>query len=773
MQFTTTCQNAASSAIQNVITKMQFANFLKWYAILSASVLSISLSSQTLSGRVFEIGEKNDTTALPGATLHWLKTTTGTNTDANGKFVLTKTAQTDLLVLSYVGFESDTTRIDTTQLFANFYLSKTKSLKEVVAVYRTSSSEFSFLNPMKMETIGQKELAKAACCNLSESFETNPSVDVNFADAITGAKQIQMLGLSGQYALITKENMPYLRGLATMYGLSFIPGTWIQSIQLGKGAGSVINGYESFTGQINTELQKPETSERLFFNTYVNSSGRNEYNLNLAKKINDVWSTGLLTHFSNNPLKQDFNKDGFLDIPTGNQYNIMNRWNYQTRKGFEGQFGGSYVNDSRKGGQIAFDQTKHRTVQPYYGIGINSEKWDAFAKNGFVFVDKVETSMGLQLSFLQHKQFNFYGLNTYKGFQQTFYANYIYQGIISTTNHKYKAGASYMWDNVSEAYSLFKFNRQESVPGIFGEYTYSYLTHFNLVAGLRADYNNYYGLFFTPRLHLRYSFNNDNTVIRASGGRALRTANIFAENSSFMASSRTFIITPSNTSMPYGLNPEIAWNFGLNFQHKFKLDYRDAQLVVDVYRTDFVNQVVVDADNSPQQVLFYNLKGKSFSNTLQAEFNWEVHKRLDARIAYRFIDTRTQYSTALLPKSLLGRHRAFINLAYETRNQHWVFDFTTQWNGLKRLPNTESNPAGFARGNYSPDYFVLNGQITYKTGIDRKFDIYIGIENALDKRQLNPIVSADKPFGPYFDASMIWGPIYGRMLYAGIRYKIK
>lgn len=741
---------------------------------LSACLLfAVSISyGQTLSGKVFELTEKKDTSALPGASLHWSGTNTGTICDAEGNFLLSKVPSNNLLVISYAGLESDTVAIDSLQSIGNFYLSKAKSLKEVVVEYKANSSEFSFMNPIKTETLGQRELAKAACCNLSESFETNPSVDVNFADAITGTRQIQMLGLAGQYALVTKENMPYLRGLASMYGLTFIPGTWIQSIQLGKGAGSVINGYESFTGQINTELQKPENSEKLFFNGYVNANGRNEYNLNLARKLTDVWSVGLLTHYSNNPLKQDMNSDGFTDIPTGQQYNVMNRWNYRTRKGFEGQFGGNYVSDSRLGGQMNFNPALEKTSQPYYGIGINSEKWDVFAKNGYVF-KKPETSMGLQLSFLQHNQNNFYGLDYYNGFQQTFYVNYIFQGIISTTDHKFKTGASLLQDNVIESYKLYKFSRLESVPGIFGEYTYTYLTKFNAVAGLRADYHNYYGLFFTPRLHMRYAINNGNTVFRVSGGRALRTANILAENSAFMASSREFVIAPSNFFMPYGLNPEIAWNYGINFLHKFKLNYRNAQFIIDVYRTDFTNQVVVDIDKDPQQVLLYNLKGRSFSNTLQTEFSWEIRKRLDVRIAYRYIDTRTQYATDLLPKYLLGKHRAFINLSYETKDQHWQFDLTTQWNGAKRLPNTSSNPVEYQRADYTPDFFILNGQVTYKTGAKYKFEIYLGVENALNVKQPNPIVSADNPFGKYFDASMVWGPIYGRMIYGGVRYKIK
>jgi outer membrane receptor for ferrienterochelin and colicin len=381
--------------------------------------------------------------------------------------------------------------------------------------------------------------------------------------------------------------------------------------------------------------------------------------------------------------------------------------------------------------------------------------------------------MGLQLSFLHHTQDNFYGINDYNGLQQTFYANYIFQGILGTTNHKYKTGASYMWDNVVENYRDYNFKRIESVPGVFGEYAYNHLENFNLVAGLRADYHNYYGLFFTPRLHSRYSFNKGNTVVRASAGRALKTANIFTDNAAFMASSRQFIVIASDSTKPYGLNPEVAWNYGINFLHKFKLNYHDAQLVLDVYRTHFVNQVVADVDFNPQKVLLYNLNGKSFSNTIQTEFSWEVRKRLDVRLAYRYIDTRTQYFSGLLPKYLLGKHRAFITISYVTKDQHWQFDFTTHWNSAKRLPFTNMNPVEYQRSNYSPDYFIMNAQATYKTGVLKKFEIYVGVENALDVKQSGPIVSSSNPFGNYFDASMVWGPIYGRMFYGGLRYKIK
>jgi hypothetical protein len=647
------------------------------------------------------------------------------------------------------------------------------SLKEVEVVYYSTGTEISYLNPIKMEVLNERSLMKAACCNLSESFETNPSIDVNFADAISGTKQIQMLGLSGQYAQITRENMPYMRGLANNYGLTFIPGTWIQSIQLSKGAGSVINGYESFTGQINTELQNPESSDKLNFNSYVNGNARNEYNLNLSRRLNPKLAVGLLTHVSDNPLAQDFNKDGFADIPKGRQYNFMNKYSVQGTNGFEAQFGGGYLKDTRDGGQFSQLVKPTNDSLPLYKIGINNQKWELYSKTGYVFRKKPGTSTGLQLSYLHHDQDNFYGANHYIGKQATFYANYIYQGIIKTTDNSYKIGASFMHDDVKESFNLNRYNRTEKVTGVFTEFAHNHGEKFNMVAGIRADYHNYYGLFFTPRLHLRYAF-KPTSVLRFSGGRALRTANIFTDNSHLLASSRSWSVAPSDFAMPYGLKPETGYNYGLNYTQKFTFNFREAYFTIDAYRTDFISQVVVDVDQSAQEVNIYNLKGPSFSNTLQFELNLEPRKRFFVKSAYRFVDTRVQFRQGLLQKAMVARHRAFLNLAYETRNGHWQFDHTIQYNGSKRLPSTVTNPSEYRRANYSPAYFNLLGQVTYLTRLsEAHFHVYIGVENLLNYKQANPVVASDAPFSRYFDASMAWGPIYGRMLYAGLRLRFK
>lgn len=739
------------------------------YALLG--IVNLLYLNAQVSGKVVEISAKKDTSSVPGVILLWQNTNIAATTDKDGNFTIPTSTETDKLILNAMGYKVDTITVKDPSKFMLLALKSGVELNEVEVVYYSTGTEISYLSALKVETLTERSLMKAACCNLSESFETNPSIDVNFADAVSGTKQIQMLGLSGQYAQITKENMPYLRGLANNYGLTFIPGTWIQSIQLSKGAGSVVNGYESFTGQINTELQNPEHSDKLSFNTYVNENARNEYNLNLAHRVNPKFAVGLLSHVSFNPLVQDLNGDGFADIPTGKQYNFMNKYSYNSGKGFEAQFGGGYMKDTRDGGQ--FKQLIKNDTTPLYKIGINNEKWELYSKTGYVFRGKPATSMGLQLSYLNHDQHNTYGYNHYTGLQKTFYANYIFQSIIGTTNNTYKVGASFMNDDVNESFNQLSFKRQEQVAGTFAEFAHNYKEKFNLVAGIRADYHNYYGLFFTPRLHLRYA-PVANSVFRLSGGRALRTANILTDNSYLMASSRTWSIEPSDLSMPYGLKPEVGWNYGLNFTQRFKINYRDAYVTLDAYRTDFENQVVTDIDGDAQKVTIYNLEGPSYSNTFQFEFNMEPRKRFFVKTAYRFVDTKVQYKQGLLQKAMISRHRAFVNFSYETKDSHWQFDFTTQYNGAKRLPNTETNPSEFQLAKNSPDYFNLMGQITYLTKINKAdFNVYLGVENLLNYKQNNPIVSSDMPYNKYFDASMVWGPVYGRMLYAGLRLKFK
>lgn len=727
-----------------------------------------SSNGPLIQGVVLEENDKGAFKPLQGASVQWLGTTQGTVTNEQGVFSLHQHSGADQIVISYTGFKSDTITINP-QEAVMVVMAKNGTLQEVKVTARQRSLYISTTNAFRTQVMTEKELYKAACCNLSESFETNPSVDVSFTDAVTGSKQIQLLGLSGNYTQLTVENLPGPRGLATPMGLNYIPGTWVESIQLTKGAGSVANGFESIAGQINVEMKKPETAEKLYANVYVNSMGKTDINLNLAQKVGKQWSTELLLHDAFLYNNMDFNKDMYRDLPTGNLFTALNRWKYEGTNGWMTQFGAKVLTDRKVGGDMNFTPKPHQGTTHMYGLGFNTDRYEGFAKIGYVFPEKKYQSIGLQLSGFDHKQDSYFGTTTYNAKQQNFYANLIYQSIINNTNHKFRTGLSYVHDKYHETLNAQHFQRTEAVPGAFFEYTYEYLTKFSVVAGIRADHNSLFGWFATPRVHLRYQpFSN--TTVRLSVGRGQRTANIIAENTAVLVSARQFEILGTQNGKAYGLNPEVAWNKGISIDQKFKLFSRDASLGIDFFRNDFTQQVVVDMED-PRKTSFYNLDGKSYSNSFQTELNFSPLYKFDVRLAYRLFDVKSTYDGKLLEKPLLSRHRAFANLAYEKNG--WKFDFTINYNSSKRIPSTASNPSALVQPTQSPDYVLMNAQISKTLSGKKPLEIYLGGENLGNYFQQNAIVDPMNPFGSYFDASLIWGPITGRMIYAGFRFKIK
>ncbi|HEY4206997.1 MAG TPA: TonB-dependent receptor [Puia sp.] len=721
-----------------------------------------------VKGVVMSMDSKGAFAPLGEASVYWLDNKNGILTDSHGFFTIPRDAKGNRLVISYTGFTPDTVVVaDNTQL--RIILASGHLLKDVTVYARNRSYYASSLTPVRTQVIGEMELYKAACCNLSESFETNPSVDVSYNDAVTGTKQIQMLGLSGTYTQLTVENMPGPRGIATSNGLGLIPGPWIESIQLTKGTGSVANGFESIAGQINIEEKKPPATDRLFLNAYVNEVGKTDINVNMSKRISSKWSTALLLHddfMANKSMDQ--NKDGFRDLPAGNQLNLQNRWQYADAKGLMAQIGIRALSDDRTGGQVGFDPAADKFTTRSYGVGINTERYEAFGKIGYVFPEKKYKSLGLQLSALNHSQKDYFGLTSYNAKQQGLYANFIYQSIIGNTNHKFRAGLSFQYDHYDETFNLAGFKRKEAVPGAFFEYTWEVAPNINVVAGIRADHNNLFGSWLTPRLNMRYQpFKN--TTIRLSGGRGQRTANIFAENIGWFVSGRSIGVMGGTSGGAYGLRPEVAWNEGISVDQKFKLFDRDGNMTLDFFRTDFANQVVVDADESASAISFYNLQGKSYSNSFQAEMNYHLLKQLEVRLAYRLFDVRTTYHGELLERPMVARQRAFASLHYETEDK-WKFDYTVQVVGQKRLPYSGDSPKEFQWRPYSPSYVVMNAQIS-KTF--HAWDVYVGAENLNNYFQSLLIIDAAHPFDQYFDASVVWGPPFGRMLYAGVRFTIK
>lgn len=744
----------------------------KKITILLLFIISVAQAQDITKGII--VDENNE--PLLGANVFWFNTSVGTTTDIDGKFSIKKVAETNSLVISYLGYKTKKIEV-TSDNVVTIKLEAITTLNEVTVSKTKKSTEHSKFQVTNVQTMGQKELLKAACCNLSESFSTNPSIDVNFSDAVTGNKQIKMLGLTSPYILIAEENIPSVRGASQAYGLSYVPGTWVESIQITKGAGSVINGYESISGQINYEILKPSNDIPFFLNAYGSMDGRFELNTHFNQKYSDKLSSTLFVHGNTRQQKSDMNNDGFLDNPLGKQINLLNRWQYNdAEKGIVSFLNVRYMKDEKQSGQTSFNPETDRLTTNAWGSEINTEKIEVSNKTGYVFPDMPYQSIGFQNSFQSHKQDSYFGMSLYNIHQKSLYSNLIFNSIITNTRNKFATGINFSYDNYDEkvAVNFAKdFSRTDNSLGAFFEYTFDNLDDFSLVAGLRVDNHNRLGTFVTPRLHIRYNPWKE-AVVRASIGRGKRAANIFAENQQLFASSRNFSILNSDGKL-YGLNPEIAWNYGLSFIQSFKLFGADSEVVLDYYRTDFENQVVVDLDFSPQQVLFSNLNGKSFANSFQAEFSIEPFKHFNIKSAYKYYDVQTQYATGQLQRALQAKHRFFTNVSFEThikdKGQQWKFDVTYNWLGKQRLPNTQNNAPEYRLPEYAPSFGVVNAQITRT--FSSVFEMYIGGENMGNFKQKNAIVSAENPFGSSFDSSMIYGPVFGQMYYAGLRFKIK
>ncbi|MDA9634508.1 TonB-dependent receptor [bacterium] len=751
---------------------------MKKYIILIITIcIGIQAKSQNISGKVLERISSDKFNPIIGANVYWENTNIGTVTDKNGLYSIEEAPSLPAtLLVSFIGYEVSNMELIDEQYI--FYLAPNLELEEVNVNSRQKSSKFSTIGTLNLETLNTEEFEKAACCNLSESFETNATVDVVYNDAVSGSKKIRMLGLDGIYTQITQENLPLIRGLSSSYGLTFTPGPFVESIQIIKGVGSVINGFESFSGQINLEYFKPDCEESLYYNLYGNLEGKIENNLRLVKK-NGKWKSNLFAHYSFNDNEIDNNNDGFLDMPHINNFNFFNRWKYEN-KNIEMQFYARGFMEERTGGTI------ENRSNPYL-VEINNKLIELSSKTGFRMPAKKGKSIGLQTSFRVHEFDAKFGANQYNGLQKSAYLNLINQTYVKDDKNILKFGLSFYVDeydqditeyNLANAdtgiiplwYSqeIYAEKRKDVMPGAFAEYFHRWGELISITTGFRADYYNKTDeIYAIPRVNIKYN-PNESTAIRISGGRALRNSNFISDNISLLASNREI-------SFSENMLPEIAWNYGLNLTHCFYLFDREGTFNIDFYRTDFENQIVVDIED--QGILtFTNLSDIpnhiSFSNAFQIDFAYELFKRFDVKLAYKINNSKTSYLggptydfSSLLETPLLPKNRALINLAYSNKATDWLFDATLNYIGKSRIPRHESIDS-----EYSDPFSLINCQITKKVN---NFDFYIGVENLLSYTQENPILDSYNPSSDKFDASLIWAPVMGRKIYFGLRYKLR
>lgn len=719
-------------------------------------------AGKKVRGRVYDENKQ----PIIGANVYWEGTQVGTTSDTDGHFELERNGKSKNLVVSYIGYATEVTPVAEGGDPVRIILKGEVALDEVVVSERKMGTIASRTSVLQTQKITYDEICRAACCNLAESFETNPSVDVSYADAATGARQIKLLGLAGTYVQMLTENYPNFRGAASLYGLDYVPGAWMESIQVSKGTSSVKNGYEALAGQINVEFKKPPTADIFSANVFASDAGRYEGNADASWHINDKLSTGLLVHYSNDKKQHDGNDDGFLDTPLKEQVNVMNRWYHRLDK-YVAQYGVRYLHESRTGGQA----TRHHDFADPYQVHLNTNRAELFTKQAYIIDNEKVESVALILSGSYHEQKSRYDRTPYNVYQNNVYASLLYEKEF-TPMHSLSTGLSMNYDGFDENLVQYAggdpvrhaYDRTEVVPGAYAQYTFNLNDKLILLAGVRADYSTLYDFFVTPRVHIKYNpfswFH-----IRASAGKGFRTANVLTENNFLLSSSRKMHIADH-------LDQEEAWNTGVNLSFYIPLFGKELSLNGEWYYTDFVKQVVVDMDSDPHAVRFYNLDGRSYSNSLQVEATYPFFRGFTLTAAYRYTDAKTDYRneegvTYRLKKPLVSDYKALLTASYQTPLKKWQFDLTGQFNGGGRMPTPDaSNPL------WEPDfkaYTVVNAQITKYF---RQWSIYVGAENLFDYKQPNPIIDAANPRGDNFDGSMVWGPVHGRKIYAGIRFNI-
>lgn len=683
-----------------------------------------------------------------------------------------------LLVLSATNVYAQETahihdKANTTTADSSGMSAREHNLKEIKVTSTTSTRRIG--GPVNGVSIGRQELFKAACCNLGESFTTNPSVDVSYSDAATGAKQIKLLGLSGTYVQMLTENLPNYRGAAAPYALGYVPGPWMKNISVSKGSSSVKNGYESITGQINIDFLKPEDEDGMEVNLFGDSKSRIEANFTGNIHLNKRLSTVLLTHYENSFDNHDGNGDGFYDQPKTRQYHIDNRWqwagdNYIFHGGISG------LQEKREGGQMAHGA---HTTSTLYNITLNTDRYEGYMKHAFILDRDHGTNLALLASTSLHELTADYGMKHLYINQKNAYASLVFETNFTKT-HNLSAGLSLNHDYVANRNGIREIGmtgntqeqptpqvahlnstQKETVPGAYAQYTLNLGHKLTAMAGIRADHSSLHGTFITPRFHVKYT-PHEILSLRLSAGKGYRTVHALAENNFLLAGGRTLVIDP--------LRQEEAWNYGASAALNIPLAGKTLKLNAEYYYTNFNEQAVIDYDTNPDVIHIGNLDGKSYSHTLQIDATYPVIEGLTLTAAYRLNNVKSTYGGRLMTKPLTNKYKGLVTASYKTPLGLWQFDATLQLNGGGRMPTPYTTADGTPSwDNDFPAFEQLSAQITRWF---RHWSVYVGGENLTAFKQKNPIIGASDPWAKTFDPTMVWGPVHGAMFYAGVRINI-
>lgn len=774
---------------------------MKKLTIILATILcgTAAVSAQNVTGKVLDVQGK----PLPGASVYWADTSVGVATNLEGEFSLYRVKDNNALVATFLGYMNDTIRVDNRAQQLEFRLSEGVAVDAVV-VEGGLGNYIRQDGLLKSENISFAGLCKMACCNLAESFENSASVTVGFSDAISGARQIKMLGLAGTYTQILDENRTIMRGLSAPYGLSYTPGMWLSSIQVSKGISSVTAGHEAITGQINLEHRKPTDEERFFLNLFLDSHLKPEFNLSSAMPVtkDKRLSTIILAHGAYSTMNHDGNKDGFRDTPLARTGSVANRWLWQGENGEQVRWGVKYLYDHRIGGQMGYKPKMHSDsyfdnglswrenwhTNNIYGSEVENQEAGAYFKVGMPVGEAVydkendeefRSNIAVVVDYDFFREDSYFGADKeYFGRQHMTTANAMYahyftprSSLISgvSASSRWVHEEMFDWVGTTSPVNLLTPNHNETELGAYAEYTFNLKNKVSVVAGLRYDYAFYFKKhLITPRAHVKWNI-TPRTILRGSVGLGHRPTDVVTDNIGILATGRAVQIE---------LDPhdrmEKAMTAGGSFSQSFTtFAPNDLTVSIDYFYTRLFNTVIVDQEQDASYIHIYRSNGMSRTHTAQIDITWTPIKRFDIFATFRYTDSRytiTHHGEQMLvERPLVGRYKALINLQYATNLRKWTFDLTAQLNGPARIPTQSGNMADSHLSNGGKPYPMLFAQVSRRI---KKWEIYLGCENIIGFKQKEPIVMASDPYSTAFNSSLVWGPLTAQKVYIGVRFNL-
>ena len=731
-------------------------------------------STFSLKGKVLSNGKP-----LPYANVYIENTDKGAITNENGVFSIPNLAPGNYSVAaSFTGYtlQKKTVIIKAKDSYITFNLNEDDALDEVI-ITGTLKAVSRLESPVPVEVYTPTFLKKNPTPNIFEALQNVNGVRPQLNCNVCNTGDIHINGLEGPYTLVLIDGMPIVSGLSTVYGLSGIPNSLIEQIEVVKGPASSLYGSEAVGGLINVITKLPENSPRFFADAFVTGWGETNLDLGFKAQVGKKATVLVGTNYFKFDELVDNNNDNFTDLTLQDRISIFQKWDFKRASNRKLSLAGRYFYEDRWGGELQWNKT-YRGGDAIYGESIYTSRFEILGDYELPLSEKVN----FQFSYSAHDQNSVYGNTPYLAQQRIGFGQLIWDKKIDKHDLLFGTALRYNYynDNTTATISA----DEVTMPSLFIQDEIAFNKKQSLLLGMRYDYDSRHGNIFTPRIAYRYK-PTDNDIIRLNAGTGFRVVNLFTEEHAALTGARDVIIEET-------LQPEESYNITLNYLKKLYLD-NGMYFTFDTsaWYTYFTNAILPDYDTNPNKIIYSNLDGYSTSKGLSFNVDAVFGSGIKASIGATYQDVSQTENGQRIKQILTEQYSGVWSLSYKNYKTNLTLDYTGNLYGPMRLPLLgDLDP----RQEYSPTWSIQNIQATYD-GLDN-LEIYAGVKNLLNwtPNKGNPfiIARADDPFdenvqfngdgdvipttdNPYaltFDPSYVYGPNQGIRLFFGMRYNL-